>query len=79
MGSEMERKRRLIAFVFQNLRLDGSNLLFDAVKPYDMLLRFNNRSDWSPLVDMFVERRIELGFTSSSLEARLRGLELAVS
>ena len=51
MGSEMERKRRLIAFVFQNLRLDGGKLLFDAVKPYDMLLKYNYRSEWSPQRD----------------------------
>lgn len=51
MSSEGEEKRQLISLAFQNLRLDGGKLLFDAVKPFNRMLELSDRSAWSGRLD----------------------------
>lgn len=40
-SSEIEEKRQIINFVFQNLKLDGKNLLFETKTPFNEVLLAN--------------------------------------
>ncbi len=46
IGSEVEEKRQLIKLVLQNLRLEDEKLLWDAVKPFDLILESSDRQQW---------------------------------
>ena len=37
-SSEVEEKRQLIKLILSNLRLSGKNLVFNAAKPFDLIL-----------------------------------------
>ena len=39
-SSEVEEKRQLLNFVFQNLKLDGKNLSIDPCEPFTILVDF---------------------------------------
>jgi len=45
-SSEIEEKRQIINFVFQNLRLDGKNLLFETKTPFNEVLLANTTHEW---------------------------------
>lgn len=45
-SSEVEEKRQLIKLVLSNLRLDGENLLYEAIKPFDLILNCSDRQAW---------------------------------
>ncbi len=45
-SSEIEQKRRMIAFVFTNLRLKGSTLEYDLRKPFHLMTGTRSRQDW---------------------------------
>ena len=45
-SSEVEEKRQLIKLVLSNLRLSGKNLVFDAEKPFDLILNCSDRPGW---------------------------------
>jgi site-specific DNA recombinase len=45
-SSEVEEKRQLIKLILSNLRLSGKNLLFDAEKPFDLILNFSDHQVW---------------------------------
>ena len=45
-SSEMEEKRQIIKLTLQNLRVDGSLVKFDKLKPFDILSDYDNRSSW---------------------------------
>ncbi len=44
-SSEVEKKQ-LIKLILSNLRLSGKNLLFDAEKPFDLILNFSDHQVW---------------------------------
>ncbi len=46
IGSEVEEKRQLIKLVLQNLRLEDDKLLWDAAKPFDLILNCSDRQQW---------------------------------
>jgi hypothetical protein len=46
IGSEVEEKRQLIKLVLQNLRLEDDKLLWDAAKPFDLILESSDRQQW---------------------------------
>jgi len=48
MGSEVEGKRHLIKLVLQNLTLDGEKLVYDAHKPFDLMLKCSEDLIWRP-------------------------------
>ncbi len=48
MGSEVEEKRQLINLVLSNLRVDAGNIVYEAQKPFDMLLKNADCIDWRP-------------------------------
>lgn len=45
-SSEVEEKRQLIKLMLSNLSLSGKNLVFDAQKPFDLLLNCSDRQVW---------------------------------
>jgi len=45
-SSEVEEKRQLIKLMLSNFRLDDKKLLFEAQKPFDLILNFGDRQDW---------------------------------
>ncbi|MFA6066439.1 MAG: recombinase family protein [Candidatus Babeliaceae bacterium] len=48
ISSEVEEKRQLIKLVLQNLRIEGENVLYDAHKPFDLLLTYSVSQLWRP-------------------------------
>jgi site-specific DNA recombinase len=46
IGSEIEEKRQLMKLVFQNLRLEGELVRFDALKPFDLILNSADGNQW---------------------------------
>jgi hypothetical protein len=51
IGSEVEEKRQLIKLILSNLTLNDENLLYEAHKPFDILLNFTDRKEWLPEQD----------------------------
>ena len=45
-SSEVEEKRQLIKLILSNLRLSGKNLVFNAAKPFDLILDCTDRQVW---------------------------------
>ncbi len=45
-SSEVEERRQLIKLVLSNLRIEGKKVLYEAQKPFDMLLDFSDRQAW---------------------------------
>ena len=45
-SSEVEEKRQLIKLILSNLRLSGKNLVFDAAKPFDLILNCGDHQVW---------------------------------
>ncbi len=46
IGSEVEEKRQLIKLILQNLRLEDEKLLWEASKPFDLILESSDRQQW---------------------------------
>lgn len=46
VSSEVEERRQLIKLVLSNLRLDGEKVLYDAIKPFDSIIKFSNDQAW---------------------------------
>ena len=46
MSSEVEEKRQLIKLVLSNLRLEGENIVYDAQKPFDLILNCSDGQEW---------------------------------
>ena len=51
ISSEVEERRQLLKLVLSNLRVEGSNVCYDAVKPFDSILVSANSQSWLPRVD----------------------------
>lgn len=47
-SSEVEQKRQLIKLVLSNLRIEGENVLYDAQKPFDILVKNADCIEWRP-------------------------------
>lgn len=48
VSSEVEEKRQLIKLVLQNLRIEGDKVRYTAIKPFDVILNYADRTDWLP-------------------------------
>jgi site-specific DNA recombinase len=46
MSSEVEEKRQLIKLILSNLRIEEKKVLFDAVKPFDLILNSVDSQAW---------------------------------
>jgi len=55
VSSEVEEKRQLIKLVLQNLRLEGKTVRFEAIKPFDTLLAYNDCHPKLPREDSNLE------------------------
>ena len=49
--SEVEERRQLVKLVLQNLRVEGKTVRYEAVKPFDTILNFNNSQSVLPRLD----------------------------
>lgn len=45
VSSEVQERRQLIKLVLQNLRIEDRIVRYDAIKPFDGILNFTDRSD----------------------------------
>ena len=45
-SSKTNEKRQLIAFMFSNLRMNGSKLLFDLKQPFNLMMNVNSHHEW---------------------------------
>lgn len=45
-SSEVEERRQLIKLVLQNVRVDNKIVLYDAIKPFDTIINYADRSLW---------------------------------
>jgi site-specific DNA recombinase len=50
-SSKMERRRRIINIVFQNLKLEGKELRWKYKKPFDSMASYTNDSSWLGMRD----------------------------
>jgi len=62
-SSEVEERRQLIKLVLSNLRIEGKEVRYEGVKPFDTIIDYADRQAWLPLVDAFRNREIEFGFS----------------
>ncbi len=53
-SSEIEEKRKLVNFLFRNLKLDGKKLQYKLKAPFDSVLSANLHHDWQSLSEAFV-------------------------
>jgi hypothetical protein len=67
-SSEVEERRQLIKLVPQNPRVEDKNVVFDLQKTFDTILKYADRKLWLPLVDVFRNRKVEVGIDLSKLE-----------
>jgi site-specific DNA recombinase len=51
ISSEVEERRQLLKLVLSNLRVEGENVCYDAVKPFDSILVSANSQLWLPRLD----------------------------
>lgn len=51
IGSEVEEKRQLIKLILSNLTLNDGNLLYEAHKPFDLILKNVDSKLWLPEQD----------------------------
>lgn len=51
LSSEVEEKRQILKLVLSNLELEGKNLKFSLVKPFDTILNFADRQQWLPVLN----------------------------
>lgn len=47
-SSEVEERRQLIKLVLSNLRVEDDLVRYDAIKPFDTILNYDNRTSWLP-------------------------------
>jgi len=50
-SSEPIEKRQLLKFTLQNLRVDGSLVRYDELKPFDTIRLYASRQAWLPRED----------------------------
>ncbi len=69
VSSEVEERRQLVKLVLQNLRVEGKEVRYDAIKPFDTIIDYANRQAWlrwlNPVRTFFIEQ-----ITSPSLDKR---------
>jgi len=53
-GSETSKKRKMLNFVFQNLKLNGQKLEFTLRFPFDIFQKTTTRIEWRGVVDDFI-------------------------
>ncbi len=58
-SSEVEQKRQLVKLTLQNLRLEGRNLRYEAIKPFDTILNYADRQEWLERWNDY--RRVDFG------------------
>ncbi|MDR3646893.1 MAG: recombinase family protein [Candidatus Babeliales bacterium] len=46
LSSEVDEKRQLISLILSNLKVDGENIVYDVVKPFDMIMKSNDQLLW---------------------------------
>lgn len=44
--SKVDEKRRLIKLVLSNLRIEGKKILYDVLKPFDLVVACNDSQSW---------------------------------
>jgi hypothetical protein len=59
-SSEVEQERQLIRLVLSNLRIEGENLIYEAQKLFNILIKNADCVSWRPLIGYF--RTIALRF-----------------
>ena len=54
LGSELNEKREILNLLFQNLYLKDEKLVYKLNKPFDSILVCNDRLEWLPIYDIFL-------------------------
>jgi len=67
-SSEVEEKRQLIKLILSNLRLSGKNLVFDAAKPFDLILNCSDDLVWYPLHHSLLNQTAPLKYPLSMMQ-----------
>ena len=50
-SSEVEERRQLIKLVLSNLRVEGKTVRYDAIKPFDTIIKYADDQLWLPRRD----------------------------
>lgn len=48
ISSEVEERRQLVKLVLSNLRVEGKEVRYDAIKPFDTIIDYADRQAWLP-------------------------------
>jgi DNA invertase Pin-like site-specific DNA recombinase len=51
ISSEVEDRRLLVKLILSNLKISGEKLVYDAHKPFDLILNCSDRTMWRPQTD----------------------------
>ncbi len=78
ISSEVEEKRHLIKLVLSNLRIEGESLLWEAQKPFDLLLNATDSKRWRSLIDAFRARSVEFSFSLTRINTVFECLGIKV-
>lgn len=55
-------------YIFWLTTLKGKRVLFEAQKLFNQILGFADRQAWLPLINAFMNREIEFGFTFQNIQ-----------
>jgi hypothetical protein len=61
ISSEVEEKRQLIKLILSNVRLVDENIVYDAQKPFNLILKTADSKLWRPTRDQFLNGNMILG------------------
>lgn len=69
-SSEVEERRQLIKLTLSNLTLEGKNVRYDLLKPFDTIAKYADRQSWLPLLDS-----LRNGYKEQQLEHSLEAVQ----
>lgn len=73
--SEMEERRQIINLVFQNASMNGEKLNYTIAEPFNLLQNLGERPKWGQLLDLFMNREIELKVNINILKSLMLPLD----
>ena len=77
MSSEVEEKRQLLKLIFINVRMKDKKLVWEAQKPFDVMITATDRKLWRGLRDLFLNSTIEFGFNLQHIQTAFNELGIA--
>lgn len=71
----MEERRQIVNLVFQNASMNGEKLSYTIAEPFNLLQNLGERPKWGQLLDLFMNREIELKVNINILKSLMLPLD----